>query len=106
MEQLNSRYGSLLGGVGGVLDMSFGSHLNASVATKLLSTHSGVVGTLEYNYVLRHKRLIFIPSVGAKFLSSDYINYYHGISGSESASSGLDDYEVNNISIDLMQAFE
>ncbi len=98
MEHLDNRYGSLLAGIGLTAAMPFGGNVRASIATNILDTHSGIVGNLEYDYTFRIARLMLTPSVGVKFHSAEYIDYYYGIDGDEAASSGLERYEVQSLS--------
>ncbi len=100
LEHLENRYGSLLAGVMGQVNMPFGGKLRASVATNVLATHSGIVGTLEYDYAWRYKRLMLTPFVGAKFFSAEYLNYYYGVDGSESARTGLKRHEIKNMAVE------
>ncbi len=100
LEHLENRYGSLLAGVGATMDMPFGGTLRASAATNVLSTHSGIVGTLEYDYALRYQRLMITPFVGAKFFSAEYLDYYYGVSGAESARTGLHEHDIKNMAVE------
>ncbi len=100
LEHLENRYGSLLAGLMGTVAMPFGGNLRASVATNVLATHGGVVGTLEYDYMLRYEKLMVTPFVGAKFFSSDYVDYYYGVSGSEAARTGLEKYSLNSMAVE------
>ncbi len=100
LEHLENRYGSLLAGVMGTVEMPFGGKLRASVATNVLATHSGVVGTLEYDYMIRMQKFMLTPFVGAKFFSSDYVNYYYGVSGAEARKTGLKEYDLNAMSVE------
>ncbi len=98
LEHLENRYGSLLAGLGLRIKMPFGGSVRANIATNVLDTHSGIVGTLEYEYTLRLQRLMLTPFVGVKLHSADYIDYYYGVDGNESARTGLKRYTVDSMS--------
>ncbi len=98
MEHLDNRYGSLLAGVGLEVDMPFGGKVRTSIATNILDSHTGIVGDLQYEYTFRIARLMLTPSMGIKFHNAEYIDYYYGVDGDESAKSGLERYEVNALS--------
>ncbi len=100
LEHLENRYGSLLAGVGATVKMPFGGKVRASVATNVLATHGGVVGTLEYDHMLRYGPLMLTPFVGAKVFSAAYVDYYYGVSGKESVRSGLKKHEITNMSVE------
>ncbi len=100
LQYLDDRFGSLLAGVVGTVRMPFGGNIRASLATNVLATHTGMVGTLEYDYMIRTEKFMFAPFVGAKFYSRDYVDYYYGVTGSEASRSGLEKYEANSMSVE------
>ncbi len=100
MQYLDGRSGSILGGVGLDAQMSFGGKLRGSIATNIFGTHEGVVGNIAYEKNFLVHRFMITPSIGMKLYSDEYINYYYGINGDESAVSGLNAYEVTTISVE------
>ncbi len=100
LEHLENRYGSLLAGVMGTARLPIGGTLRASVATNVLATHTGIVGTLEYEHMLRFNKLMLTPFVGVKFFSGDYVNYYYGVSGAEARRSGLKEHDIEYMSVE------
>ncbi len=100
LEHLENRYGSLLAGVGATVKMPFGGKVRASVATNVLATHSGIVGTLEYDYMMRYGPLMVTPFMGAKFFSAEYVDYYYGVSRKEATRSGLKEHEFTHMSVE------
>ncbi len=100
LQYLDSRFGSLLAGVGVDAKMPFGGKIRGSVATNVLSTHQGIVGNLAYERNFFIHRFMITPMAGIKLYDSEYVNYYYGISHGEAAASGLDSYEVDAISVE------
>ncbi len=98
LEHLENRYGSLLAGIGLTAKMPFGGSLRANIATNVLATHTGIVGTLEYEYTMRIQRFMLTPFAGVKFHSAEYLDYYYGVDGDEAGRTGLDRYEVDSMS--------
>ncbi len=100
LQHLDDRYGSLLGGVVVTGRMPFGGTLRASLATNMFATHTGMVGTLEYDYMIRTKNFMVTPFVGVKAYSREYVDYYYGVTGTEALRSGLQKYEADAMSLE------
>ncbi len=100
MQYLDSRFGSLLAGVGVDVKMPFGGKVRGSIASNVLATHQGIVGNLTYERTFFVHRFMISPSVGLKFYDSEYVNYYYGVSNGEAAVSGLESYEVDSIAVE------
>lgn len=88
MKKLDNRNIIVLGTLGYELNTDFGS-LRLSASGDITGTSDGFLASASYAYPVNLGALTVIPTGGLLFSSSDFNDYYYGISHGESARSGL-----------------
>ena len=57
------------------------------ITNDILGKHDGHILSLSYGKTFRRKNLTLTPSVGLKWQSENFVNYYYGVRSKESRSS-------------------
>ena len=91
MKKLDNRNIIVLGTLGYELNTTVGS-FRLSASGDVAGTSDGFLASASYAYPFRSGRLTVVPSGGLLFASSDFNDYYYGVSRGESARSGLAEY--------------
>lgn len=91
MKKLDNRNIIVLGTVSYELKSDFGA-LRLSASGDITGTSDGFLAGASYAYPLHVGDLTVVPSAGLLFASSDFNDYYYGVSHGESARSGLSAY--------------
>lgn len=92
MKQLDDRYSSMLAGLNYRLLSPYGI-LQATVSADILSYSNGFIAQASYSYPITLGFVTLMPSVGIKWTSCEYNDYYYGIDSDESRASGLSEYK-------------
>lgn len=92
MKQLDDRYSSMLAGLNYRLLSPYGI-FQATVSADVLGYSNGFIAHASYSYPIPLGRVMLIPSVGLKWTSYEYNDYYYGIDSDESRASGLSEYK-------------
>ena len=94
MRQLDRRNFSALAGISANYDLPAGS-LKARLATDITGRHDGQYGEVSYEYpiVFRSIGVILVPSAGVEWHSSNFNDYYFGVSSQEAARTNFSEYE-------------
>ena len=67
--------------------------ITSSLAADISDKHNGYEAKIKASKPYKTQVGLFIPSLGLAYQSKDLVNYYHGISASESALSGYQAYK-------------
>lgn len=96
MKRLDNRYSTMM--VGGAYRLTTQDYGGAqvSVSADVLDKNDGFLVDMSYYYPITLKRLKLIPEIGGMWTSSDYTDYYYGVSSKESRKSGLKRYKANS----------
>ena len=92
MKQLDDRYSSMLAGLNYRLLSPYGI-LQATVSADILGYGNGFIAQASYSYPVTLGFITLMPSVGIKWTSCEYNDYYYGIDSDESRASGLSEYK-------------
>lgn len=95
MKQLDNRYSSMLAGLNYRLMSPYGI-LQATVSADVLGYSNGFIAQASYSYPVILGRLTLAPTVGVKWTSCEYNDYYYGIDSDESRASGLSEYKPDS----------
>ncbi len=95
MKQLDDRYSSMLAGLDYRLRSPYGI-LQATVSADVLGYSNGFIAQASYSYPLRLGLVTLMPSVGLKWTSCEYNDYYYGIDSDEARASGLSEYRPDS----------
>lgn len=95
MKQLENRNIIALATLGYELNSAYGS-LYLSASGDITGTSDGFLASASYAYPLNWGNLTVIPRAGAIFASSDFNDYYYGVSHGEAARSGLPFYSPDS----------
>lgn len=96
MRQLDDRYSTMLAGASYRLKSEYGI-ANLSVSGDVLGTSNGILADLSYAYPIPAISIFQItPAAGVTWTSSNYNDYYYGVSGKESRKSGLGSYDADD----------
>lgn len=92
MKRLDARHGTLMAGVLYSHQAQWGT-LRTAFAGDTLDNSNGLVGDLAYIYPVKLGAWSLSPAVGVGWNSKKQNQYYYGVSGAESARSGLEQYK-------------
>ncbi|AKJ42593.1 MipA/OmpV family protein [Pragia fontium] len=95
MKQLDKRRSTMMGGIGYKHIADWGI-LRTSIAADMLNTSNGLRAEGAYLYAFNIDNLKLTPGVGVSWYSSNFNDYYYGISGHESRRSGLEQYNAGS----------
>lgn len=93
LKQLNSRKPTVMSGVAYELRTDGMGAFHAQLTADVLSRSKGLTGDINYKYPINYGNFTLTPMVGTLWNSRKQNDYYYGISGSESARSGLPAYQ-------------
>lgn len=96
LKQLNSRKPTIMTGAAYELRTENIGVFHAQLTADVLSRSKGVTGDLNYKYPIDYGNFKLIPTVGTLWNSQKQNDYYYGISGAESARSGLPTYQAES----------
>lgn len=92
MKQLDNRNIIVLGTLGYELETEYG-RLRLTASGDVTGTSDGFLASAVYAYPLRRGALTLTPNAGVIFASSDFNDYYYGVSHAEAARSGFSHYD-------------
>lgn len=95
MKKLDNRDSTMMGGVSYKHTADWGI-IRTSFSADMLDESNGLRADAAYLHPFVLNDLKITPGVGAVWYSSNFNDYYYGISGKESARSGLDKYEADS----------
>ncbi|WP_346666089.1 MipA/OmpV family protein [uncultured Mailhella sp.] len=95
MKQLDNRNITVLATLRYNLTTDFGS-LNLSASGDITGTTDGFMASASYAYPIHWGGLSVVPLAGVMFSSSDFNDYYYGISHSEARRSGFNYYSPDS----------
>lgn len=92
LKQLDKRRSTMLADVSYSYVSKFGL-IRAQLAQDVLGNSNGMLGNLSLHVPWITDCFVIMPGVGVQWASSNHNEYYYGISGKESARSGLKRYD-------------
>lgn len=95
MKQLDKRRSTMMGGVS-YKHMADWGIIRTSLSADMLNTSNGLYADAAYLYSFQLNALRLTPGVGVSWYSSNFNDYYYGISSHESRRSGLDRYDASS----------
>ncbi|MFC0226950.1 MipA/OmpV family protein [Serratia aquatilis] len=95
MKQLDKRRATAMAGIGYQYHADWGT-LSGEVATDILGYSKGSIVDVGYQYSFQFNKLQLIPSVGMRWQSRSFNDYYFGVSQQESQRSKLREYQANS----------
>lgn len=95
MKQLSDRKSSLMAGASYRFSSQYGI-ASLGAACDILGKSDGVLVNASYAYPIHFDRLVLTPHLGVVWASSDYNDYYYGVSRGESLRSGLTAYNADS----------
>ncbi|MCD1126050.1 MipA/OmpV family protein [Jinshanibacter sp. LJY008] len=95
MKKLDDRDATMMGGASYKHTADWGI-IRTSFSADLLDKSNGLRADAAYLYPFVLNDLKLTPGVGAVWYSSNFNDYYYGVSGKESNRSGLDKYEADS----------
>ena len=91
LKLLDKRHSTAMAGIGYRHDADWGS-LRTEIAADILGQNNGFIVDAAYQYPIQMSNLRITPGLGVQWRSSNFNEYYFGISNRESQRSGLDVY--------------
>lgn len=95
MKQLDKRHSTMMGGVSYRHIADWGT-IRTSIAADMLDTSNGIRAEGAYLYPFNLDNLRLTPGVGVTWYSSNFNDYYYGVSARESRRSGLAQYDADS----------
>ena len=95
MKELDKRRSTMMGGLSYKHIADWGT-IRTSFSADMLNTSNGLYADAAYLYPIQLNNLRLTPGVGASWYSSNFNDYYYGISSNESRRSGLDQYSASS----------
>lgn len=95
MKQLDKRHSTAMAGVGYRHIADWGV-VRTSLSADVLDYSNGYVADAAYLHPFNLGALTLTPGIGATWYSSNFNDYYYGISGKESRRSGLNAYNAGS----------
>jgi outer membrane protein len=95
MKQLDKRKSSIMAGIVYRHTEQWGI-IRTSLSADVLGHSDGILGDVAYLYPLEFNRITLSAGAGVTWASKQYNKYYFGVSGNESARSGLATYKPSD----------
>lgn len=96
MKQLNKRRSTLMAGMGYRYKDPILGQIRLELAGDTLNNSDGILGDIGYLYPLVMGEWRITPGAGVTWASGNHNDYYYGVNASESARSGLAQYQPGN----------
>lgn len=96
MRHLDTRKGTMMGGVSYTHRISSIGFLRTTVAGDLLNNSKGIIIDTAWLYRYAKDGFSFTPALGVGWNSSNQNDYYYGVSGKESRRSNLEKYDASS----------
>ncbi|WP_021019234.1 MipA/OmpV family protein [Vibrio gazogenes] len=94
MKLLDKRDSTAMGAISYTYRSPLGNITSSLAIDVLDETDGGMIASAQYNYPIPFtQQLTIIPEAGIKYTNSDLNQHYYGVSSSESARSGLTNYD-------------
>jgi len=95
MKRLDKRYSSMLAFAAWEYSSKDWGSLRIKVAADVLDNSGGFLADISYSKQLEFGPVVLTPAAGVRWTSSEYNDYYYGVSTGESQKSGLAAYEAD-----------
>ncbi len=111
MKRLDKRRSTAMAGVGYRYNTADWGNIRLGVNVDVLGRSDGVTADVSYHYPFQLDRLRIEPGIGVQWQSSDFNDYYFGVSKRESQRSGLASYNAGSgaspyVSVSAHYAFD
>ena len=95
MKRLDKRYSSMHAFAAWEYSSKDWGSLRIKVAADELDNSGGFLADISYSKQVEFGPVVLVPAVGVRWTSSEYNDYYYGVSTGESQKSGLAAYEAD-----------